>query len=172
MNSTKDASLPCRLLVPASCLVLAFLCAACPQSTTNPIAPGAEGTVNLGAGVTPTDEVSLELRFYPSACANADTFYPEGCDAIQGFESASLYLGTVQFPYTFSLGPEGTGATSQQEWYVLAWLSRSMGSEAPASGDYFGVEPVLLNDCSDRCNVICYCGRIHNVEVMIDTIAP
>jgi hypothetical protein len=159
-----------RFFAAALCLVFAALCTACPQSTTNPIAPGAEGTVSLGAGVQPSDGVSLELRFYPSNCALPDTLFPGDCEPFEGYESASLLVSTVQFPYTFSLGPEGVGATSQQEWYVMAWLAGTMGASAPEPGEYYGITPVLLNDCTDRCRVPCYCGRIHYVDVLIDTM--
>jgi hypothetical protein len=81
-----------------------------------------------------------------------------------------MHVTAVQFPYTFSLGPEGVGATSQQEWYVMAWLAGTMGAAAPEPGEYYGITPVLLNDCTDRCFEVCYCGRIHYLEVLIDTM--
>lgn len=160
-----------RGLPAAACVVLSLLCVSCPESTTNPVAPGAEGIVGIADGIDVTGGASLELRFYPSNCANLDTLYPEVCDVIPGFEKQSFMLGAVQFPYDFSLGPEGVGATSQQDWYILAWVASATGAERPQTGEFYGIAPVSLNDCTPRCLVTCYCGRIHNIEVLINTIA-
>ena len=160
-------------LFVAAGLLLAWAAASCSQSSSSaPEAPGVDGTINLGAGVSSTGAAFLEVRYYPSTCAAAETSFPAGCDSLPGFEILSLGMGAVLFPYGYEFGPDGDGATSQQTWYVLAWLTTAAGSQAPAQGEYYGMGQVTLNDCTARCTVTCYCGRIHGLAVTIDQIVP
>ncbi len=160
-------------LLIAACLFMAWAAASCSQSSSNaPPAPGVDGTINPGAGVNPTGAAFLEVRYYPSTCAAAETNFPSGCDALPGFETMSLAMGSVLFPYSYEFGPGGDGATSQRSWFVLAWLTTTAGSQAPAQGEYFGIGQVVLNDCTDRCTLTCYCGVVLGVAVTIDQIVP
>jgi hypothetical protein len=153
------------------CAAVSLLVCGCPQQTTNPINPGADGWISLGAGADPAGKTSLEIRFYPQSCASPETLLPASCETLPGYQKLSVPLGSVAFPYEFHIGPEGVGATSDQDWLVLAWLSGAYGASLPAAGEYFGIAAVALPDCTSRCNVTCYCGRVHYVGVVIDTIA-
>jgi hypothetical protein len=153
------------------CAAVSLLVCGCPQQTTNPIAPGADGWISLGAGADPAGKASLEIRFYARNFASAETLLPASCEARDGCQKLSIPLGGVSFPREFHIGPEGVGATNDQDWLVLAWLSGTYGASLPAAGEYFGIAAVALPDCTSRCNVTCYCGRVHDVGVVIDTIA-
>ena len=157
--------------IAALCGAVALLAYGCPEATTNPIAPGADGVISLGAGADPAGKTSLEIRFYPEVCASSETLMPEGCESVPGYQTLSVPLAGVVFPYAFSIGPEGVGATSDQNWFVLAWLSGTFGAGLPAPGEYFGIAGAALPDCTSRCRVVCYCGRVHDVAVLINTIA-
>ncbi|MFH1438138.1 MAG: hypothetical protein ABIJ56_20685 [Pseudomonadota bacterium] len=160
-------------LVVAAGLLPALAAASCSQSSTSaPEAPGVDGTINLGAGVNAAGAAFLEVRYYPSTCAAAETGFPAGCDSLPGFETMSLDAGSVLFPCGYEFGPEGAGATSQRNWFVLAWLTTAAGSQAPAQGEYYGIGQVVLNDCSLRCTLTCYCGRVRGLAVTIDRIVP
>lgn len=153
-------------------IALGLILAGCPESTTNPIAPGVEGVIRLGEGLAVTDEVSLEIRFYPRSCANSGTLYPETCDSFEGFIKESVPMVSAGLPYAFDLGPGGQGATSEESWLVMAWLSRTSGASVPAAGELYGISPVTLLDCSQYCSLQCFCGRIRGIEVLINTYAP
>jgi len=156
----------------ASIISLGLILTGCPESTTNPIAPGVEGLVRLGEGLAVTDEVSLEIRFYPRSCANDGTLYPETCDSFEGFIRTSVPMSSYLLPYAFELGPGGQGATSDESWLVMAWLSHTSGASVPATGELYGISPVTLLNCSQYCSVQCYCGRIRGIEVLVNTLAP
>jgi hypothetical protein len=155
----------------ASFIALGLVLTGCPESTTNPIAPGVEGVVRLGEGLAVTDEVSLEIRFYPRSCAGAETLYPETCDSFEGYLKTSVPLSSAMLPHAFELGPGGQGATSEESWLVMAWLSRTSGPSVPAAGELYGISPVTLLDCSQYCSVQCFCGRIRGIEVLINAYA-
>jgi hypothetical protein len=157
-------------VVRVCCLACLAWAAGCPKATNTPIAPGVQGIVDAAEGVDVSAGLTLEMRYYPANCAAPETRFPEDCDSMQGYEEMSFPVDSLRLPREFEFGPEGVGATGQQNWYVLAWIAGTENNRQPLPGEYYGLAEVTLYDCSNQCRVTCYCGRVYGLPVTIDTL--
>jgi hypothetical protein len=152
----------------------ALLLAVLGVTACNPEGPGASGEVSLGSGVEPAG-----FQFFNIVATPADAQSPFN-PAAPSFPSASISaaseapfpvqdpLAGMTFPSPYKTG-QSLGTSSQSNWEIFIWFSKSAGEAAPTSGEPYGVTAFTVSGCGLAGG---FCGVTAGVDVTLDQTAP
>lgn len=127
---------------------------------------GVSGGIELGTTADASGFAYLQIRAFED-----DSELWDPTDPLPEVEAAFMesrpISGSNAFPTTYSL--DSLGTVEKRQWRVLAWLSHEAGSEAPASGDWWGTARFSFDGCGSYGG---FCDDIGGVDVTLDAQVP
>jgi hypothetical protein len=152
----RSTSIPAPL---AAALFLVIAGAGC-----DPQAPGASGTMTLGAGVDVSGFPILVLRTFANASGPYDSSAPIPADAYRDYEATA----SITFPYHYTVGG-GVGVSDVGDWQMVAWLSHRTRAELTQATNSDPGDPVCSVAYRVRgCNGMGgYCGVTSGVDCVL-----
>ena len=157
--------------LPRALPLLALLSIAAPFAAgCDPEAPGASGTLTLGAAVDAASFQTLAIRTFANESGPWDPSMVIPADADKADEAVSA----VKFPHPYRVGGE-VGSSPVGDWQLVAWLShrsevdlRQAASLDP--GDAFCTVAYHPTACS--LGTRGYCGVVAGVNCQLAPASP
>jgi len=139
----------------------------------DPEGPGARGSISLGKNVDPASYTTLAVAIFPDGKADLDP--SAAIDAtLPNYLTESLVPATgrpqpaMLFPYQYELG-EPLGTTPDQDWRMVAWLSRTAAPTQIVTGDVFCSARFHVRGCGLAGG---HCGVTTGVDCTLDQVRP
>ena len=131
----------------------------------DPLGPGTTGTLTLPTGDT-TGYATLELRWFADVDAGFDLAGPPELESKQEhLTQESFPLGTITFPYAYSVGT-GIGISDYKIWRLVALLASDTTKMWPTGSEPFATGTVTIPECGGTADG--YCGDGTSLDLTLE----